>query len=691
MHNQLNRPVIIDSTVAAFLTRYQQAMQMAETESEKSLINAFAQNFIYIYGGAKANDAVAASVKAGTRWASARSAAGAQDQLNYGRAVADVEVESRFFMFDALLHQLDQARSERKATDRTLREKDKLVALGRNGIARANRLTEKLDSIFNRVPDLFKSEITEEDYMFLRTASAFNTDTAGFSLREILDSVEKSKGPFRILPESGNVGGVKQEAKHGVALFIHDLANNTKSANAVDNVFAKMTNIAYKGVLYYHPNQESQGMVSRVIDEKLKHYPEPNPHVHIIMSPDEASDRNVKTIEEIERKLTEGGHKPVFDLFSVTALSETESGVWERIQGAIDEVMANRADIVMDTTAVFATLETPSSAGEKLSTVTAGAADERLFNINDPLRENETNPVVLWAHIHRLRAEVKGPNGYETWQHHSAMMHDRAHAAEVKVYELEQRLREAHTGYALENVLRNEMNELFDEIGRIRHLPTIQGEKMGQATTRYMQTLLNYMDDKALAVTTAPGYTGAPYKRVWPVDMWPEAPAVAPTPEREANVSVEQFMENTQSLQEKVFLTVNAYLGTLPPAEAEQLRRTLDDGVALAEVAGRFSDETYLLGTNATAALVAVPSTAEDGVAHANAPICMCQPPNNRHPASYLGAICPGCSQVIQLPPTDALEPLVWAPIPGAAPAEMHPVLKASITEIGNYSTKPKS
>ena len=33
-----------------------------------------------------------------------------------------------------------------------------------------------------------------------------------------------------------------------------------------------------------------------------------------------------------------------------------------------------------------------------------------------PLLDSEENPARLWAEIHRLRAAVKGPQGYETWQ-----------------------------------------------------------------------------------------------------------------------------------------------------------------------------------------------------------------------------------------------------------------------------------
>lgn len=34
----------------------------------------------------------------------------------------------------------------------------------------------------------------------------------------------------------------------------------------------------------------------------------------------------------------------------------------------------------------------------------------------DPLHPDEDNAVTLWAEIHRLRAALKGPDGYETWQ-----------------------------------------------------------------------------------------------------------------------------------------------------------------------------------------------------------------------------------------------------------------------------------
>lgn len=33
-----------------------------------------------------------------------------------------------------------------------------------------------------------------------------------------------------------------------------------------------------------------------------------------------------------------------------------------------------------------------------------------------PLDDNEDNPFRLWAEIHKLRHEVKGPDGFETWR-----------------------------------------------------------------------------------------------------------------------------------------------------------------------------------------------------------------------------------------------------------------------------------
>lgn len=37
-------------------------------------------------------------------------------------------------------------------------------------------------------------------------------------------------------------------------------------------------------------------------------------------------------------------------------------------------------------------------------------------DLNSIVDDNEENPVSLWAEIHRLRAAIKGPEGYATWQ-----------------------------------------------------------------------------------------------------------------------------------------------------------------------------------------------------------------------------------------------------------------------------------
>jgi hypothetical protein len=49
-----------------------------------------------------------------------------------------------------------------------------------------------------------------------------------------------------------------------------------------------------------------------------------------------------------------------------------------------------------------------------------------------PLDDNENNPVRLWAEIHKLRAESRGPDGFATWM--DAAIHERlrANKAEAK-------------------------------------------------------------------------------------------------------------------------------------------------------------------------------------------------------------------------------------------------------------------
>lgn len=46
---------------------------------------------------------------------------------------------------------------------------------------------------------------------------------------------------------------------------------------------------------------------------------------------------------------------------------------------------------------------------------------------------DEENPVMLWAEIWRLRAELEGPNGYATWK-------DAAIAERIKRVEYERKL-----------------------------------------------------------------------------------------------------------------------------------------------------------------------------------------------------------------------------------------------------------
>jgi hypothetical protein len=48
----------------------------------------------------------------------------------------------------------------------------------------------------------------------------------------------------------------------------------------------------------------------------------------------------------------------------------------------------------------------------------------------EPLNDNENNPVRLWAEIHKLRAEAKGPDGFETWR--DAAIHERLRATKAE-------------------------------------------------------------------------------------------------------------------------------------------------------------------------------------------------------------------------------------------------------------------
>ncbi len=43
-----------------------------------------------------------------------------------------------------------------------------------------------------------------------------------------------------------------------------------------------------------------------------------------------------------------------------------------------------------------------------------------------PLDDKENNPVRLWAEIHKLRSEARGPDKFETWR--DAAIHERMRA-----------------------------------------------------------------------------------------------------------------------------------------------------------------------------------------------------------------------------------------------------------------------
>lgn len=45
-----------------------------------------------------------------------------------------------------------------------------------------------------------------------------------------------------------------------------------------------------------------------------------------------------------------------------------------------------------------------------------GAAAERQQKVSGALGEEENDPSLLWAEIHRLRAALAGPSGFSTWQ-----------------------------------------------------------------------------------------------------------------------------------------------------------------------------------------------------------------------------------------------------------------------------------
>ena len=67
-----------------------------------------------------------------------------------------------------------------------------------------------------------------------------------------------------------------------------------------------------------------------------------------------------------------------------------------------------------------------------------------------PLVDSEEDPARLWAEIHRLRAAVQGPQGYETWQDAATAERVRRVRAEAALRELvalkdqKDRLRQLH-------------------------------------------------------------------------------------------------------------------------------------------------------------------------------------------------------------------------------------------------------
>lgn len=47
---------------------------------------------------------------------------------------------------------------------------------------------------------------------------------------------------------------------------------------------------------------------------------------------------------------------------------------------------------------------------------TDSVSDNSPCDLMSPLSPDEENPVRLWAEIHKLRAEIQGPQGYRTWK-----------------------------------------------------------------------------------------------------------------------------------------------------------------------------------------------------------------------------------------------------------------------------------
>lgn len=82
------------------------------------------------------------------------------------------------------------------------------------------------------------------------------------------------------------------------------------------------------------------------------------------------------------------------------------------------------------------------------------------------LDPNERDPYVLWKEIHKLRAEAKGPAGFETW--HDAALHQivRAVAAEVEIAKIGVRVNQGALQTAI-NMLKRDGEEGFKVRGEL--------------------------------------------------------------------------------------------------------------------------------------------------------------------------------------------------------------------------------
>jgi hypothetical protein len=74
------------------------------------------------------------------------------------------------------------------------------------------------------------------------------------------------------------------------------------------------------------------------------------------------------------------------------------------------------------------------------------------------------DPVVLWAEIHRLRAEVAGPDGYPTWKDAATIERVKRVKAEREAEQLRALLTEARemVGYLWPSGTRNRLLDRID-------------------------------------------------------------------------------------------------------------------------------------------------------------------------------------------------------------------------------------